>query len=309
MKKIELMNTLTRSVNRAGLKLKKHSPEILVVAGVVGAVTSAVMACKASTKLSGVLEETKNQLDEMHDYIEKEGYSEVYTEEDAKKDTTIIYVQTGVKLAKLYTPAVILGCLSIGAILASSNILRKRNIALAAAYTTVEQSFKDYRSRVIERFGKDLDRDLKYNIKAQEVEEVVTNEDGTEQTVKSTVNVIDPNTIDDTSRIWYEGCRGWTKDPEVNLMYLKRLQAWFTDKLRSKGYLFLSEVYEELGFAVTPNSRVIGWIYNEKEPIGDNFVDFGIYDIHDAQKANFVNGYERSILLEFNHDGNIFNKI
>ena len=309
MKKMEISNKLTRAFGKTKLKVKKYSPEILVVAGCIGVVGTVVSACKATTKLSAVLDEGKKNIDQLHDYVETHGYSEEYTEQDGKKDLAIMYTQTGLQLTKLYAPAVILGTLSITAILTSNNMLRKRNVALAAAYTAVNTSFKEYRGRVVERFGKELDRELRYNIKEKEVEETVVNEDGTETTVKKTVRVADPNAIDDTSKIWYEGNPGWSKDPEFNLMYLKKQQAYANDLLKSRGYLFLNEVYEILGFPRTAAGQQIGWIYDEKNPIGDNFVDFGIYDIHDEQKVNFVNGYERSIILEFNHDGNILEYI
>lgn len=309
MKKMELTSKMTRAFGKSKLKVKKYSPEILIVAGVVGTVTSAVMACRATMKLDGVLAESKEQVEKVHGYVEEHGYSEKYTEEDSKKDLAIVYTQSAVKVAKLYAPSIILGTLSITAILTSNNILRKRNVALAAAYTAVNTSFKEYRDRVIERFGKELDKELRYNIKAKEVETTVVNEDGTESKVKETVNVVDPSTIDDSSRIWYEGQPGWSKDPEFNLMYLKKQQAYATDLLKHQGYLFLNDVYEILGFPKTAAGQQIGWIYDEKNPIGDNFVDFGIYDINNTQKANFVNGYERSIILEFNHDGNILEYI
>jgi hypothetical protein len=133
MKKTELMTTVNSSFNKMGFKLKKHSPEILVVAGVVGTVVSAVMACKATTKASVILEKAKEDINSIHDCAANEEFVEEYTPEDVKKDLSIVYVQTGIKLAKLYAPAVALGALSIGSILASNNILRKRNVALAAA--------------------------------------------------------------------------------------------------------------------------------------------------------------------------------
>lgn len=305
MKTNELMNNLTRSFHRVGFKLKKHSPEILVVAGVVGTVTSAVMACKATTKLSEVLEEGKENIDTIHGYVETEGYSEKYTEEDEKKDLTIVYAQTAVKVAKLYAPAVVLGTLSITAMLASNNILRKRNLALAAAYTAVDKSFKEYRGRVVERFGEELDRELKYNIKAKEVEETVVNEDGTETTVKKTINVANPSEYSEYAKFFDCGCIGWDKDPEYNLLQLKAQQDYANDLLRTKGHLYLNEVYDMLGIPRTRAGQVVGWIYDEKNPIGDNFVDFGIYDGHKPSNRDFVNGYERAILLDFNVDGNI----
>lgn len=35
----------------------------------------------------------------------------------------------------------------------------------------------------------------------------------------------------------------------------------------------------------------------------DNFIDFGVFDGDRPRARDFVNGYERSILLDFNVDG------
>ncbi len=312
MKKAEIMNTLTRKFYRVGFKFKKHSPEILVGAGVVGVVASAVMACKATTKLDDVLAETKDTVDKIHDvteHPEKIPEGKEYTVEDSKKDLTIVYTQAGVKLVKLYGPAVVLGTVSIAAIIGGHHILRKRNIALAAAYTAVDKGFKEYRGRVLERFGEEVDRELRYNIKAKEIEKTVTDANGKETVVKETVDVADPNLTSDYARFFDDGCTGWTKDPEFNLMFLKDQQRYANDLLKSKGHLFLNEVYDMLGIPRTQAGQVVGWIYDEKNPIGDNFIDFGIYDIADERKRSFVNGYERTILLDFNVDGNILEMI
>ena len=312
MAKLEIMNTVTRSLHRVGFKFKKHSPEILVGAGIVGVVGSAVMACKATTKLDEVLAEPKEKIEKIHELMENPDMvpeGKEYTEEDGKKDLTIMYTQTAVKVAKLYAPAVILGSVSIATILGGHHILRKRNLALAAAYATIDKGFKEYRGRVIERFGEELDKELKYNIKAREIEETVVNEDGSETTVKKTVNVADPNAISDYARFFDDGCNGWTKDPEFNLMFLKDQQRYANDLLKTRGHLFLNEVYDMLGIPRCEAGQIVGWIYDEKHPVGDNFVDFGIYDLHNEKKRDFVNGYERTILLDFNVDGNILEMI
>lgn len=304
------MSKLTRTLNRVGLKLKKHSPEILVVTGVVGTVASAVMACKATTKIDEVLAETKENVEKTKDYVEKKGFSEKYTEEDYKKDLTIFYAKGGLELVKLYAPSVALGALSITAILSGHNVLRKRNVALAAAYATVEKGFKEYRGRVVERFGEELDHELKYNIKAKEVEETTVDEKtGEEKVTKKTVNVADPNNYSTYARFFDDGCTGWTKDPEYNLMFLKNQQRYANDLLKSRGHLFLNEVYDMLGIPRTKAGQVVGWIYDEEYPNGDNFVDFGIYDLYNEKARDFVNGYERTILLDFNVDGDIMNLI
>lgn len=309
MKINNFVNSATRTLNRAGLKLKKHSPEIMVTAGVVGVVTSAVMACKATTKAGSIIEEKNSEMAKIHKVAETVDAYE-YSEQDLKKDTAIVYVQTGVKFAKLYGPSVALGVLSIASILAGHNILRKRNFALAAAYTAVDTSFKEYRSRVVDRFGKELDRELRYNIKAQEVEETVVDEKtGKEKKVKKTVEVADPNTYSDYARFFEDGCNGWSKNPEFNLMFLKNQQSYANDLLKTRGHLFLNEVYDLLGIPRTQAGNVVGWIYDEEHPNGDNFVDFGIYDINKAKNRDFVNGYERTILLDFNVDGDILSSM
>lgn len=332
MSKTEIMNTVTRSFHKVGFKLKKHSPEILVVAGIAGTVTSAVMACKATTKAGAILDETKENMHGLHlvamaaglkndtkDTFTDEDLRKVdilatkeevknYTEADLKKDTTIVYSQTAIKFIKLYGPAVLLGAVSITSILAGHNMVRKRNVALAAAYTAVDKSFKEYRSRVVDRFGKELDRELRYNIKAKEVEKTVVDENGKETTVKEVVNVAeDPNKHSDFARIYDDGCVGWDKDPESNLIFLKQQQNWANEKLKARGYLFLNEVYEMLGFPPTKAGATVGWIYDEKNPVGDNFVDFNIYNLDSERARAFVNGYERNILLDFNVDGPILN--
>lgn len=310
MTKLAIMNNVTKFAKRSGLKFKKHSPEILVVSGVVGVVTSAVMACKATTKLDSILEESKEQVEKIHGYVEAEGYSEKYSAEDEKKDLTIVYTKSAIKIVKLYGPSVLLGALSIGAILGGHNMLRKRNLALAAAYTALDTSFKDYRGRVIERFGKELDRELRFNIQNKEIESVVTNEDGTESIEKKSVSVV--GNLDGYSpyaKFYDDGCIGWEKDPELNLMFLRRQQDAANEILKRDGYLFLNDVYEMLGIPKTTAGQLVGWIYDEKNPVGDNYVDFGIYDLYKENCRDFVNGYERTILLDFNVDGEIYKMI
>lgn len=312
MAKLDIMNTVTRNLHRVGFKLKKHSPEILVGAGIVGVVSSAVMACKATMKLDEVLDEPKEKIEKIHELMdnpEKVPEGKEYTKEDGKKDLTIMYTQSAVKVIKLYAPAVALGTISIAAILGGHHILRKRNFALAAAYATIDKGFKEYRGRVIERFGEELDKELKYNIKAKEIEETVVNEDGTETTITKTVNVANPREYSDYARFFDDGCNGWTKDPEFNLMFLKDQQRYANDLLKEKGHLFLNEVYDMLGIPRCKAGQIVGWIFDEKHPVGDNYVDFGIYNVYNEANRNFVNGYERTILLDFNVDGDILNLI
>ena len=307
--KTELFAKAGRFVSKAGLKIKKHSPEIFMVAGVVGTVASTVMACKATTKVDSILKETKEKIDIIHEGVEAGNINgEEYTQEDSKKDLTIVYTQTGVKLVKLYAPAVALGAVSIAGIVTGHHILKKRNIALAAAYTVVDKSFKNYRKNVVERFGQEIDKELRYDIKAKEMEEIVVDENGNQTIEKTIVNVPGLN-ASPYAKFFDEGCPAWQKDANYNLMFIRNQQNYANDILRTRGHLFLNEVYDMLGIPRTPEGQIVGWIYDEKNPIGDNYVDFGVYDVTDERKRAFVNGLERNILLDFNVDGNVYNLI
>jgi hypothetical protein len=304
MKNTAIITEACKRFQKIGFKLKKHSPEILIVAGIVGTVAGAVMACKATTKVNEILQKTKDDIDIIHNIAEDENQSD-YTEEDVKKDLVIVYVQMGIKLLKLYAPAATLGFLSLGVILTSNNILRKRNVALAAAYSVVDKGFKEYRSRVVERFGENVDRELKYNIKAKPIEEVVIDEKGKEKKIAKTVDVAELNDYSDYARFFDATSTYWEKDSEFNLMFLRAQQNYANDKLKANGRLFLNEVYDMLDIPRTKAGQVVGWVYDVKNPIGDNYVDFGIYDMK-RENARFVNGYETVILLDFNVDGNIW---
>ena len=309
MNKNEIMTKMARGLSRISLKLKKHSPEILVVTGVVGVVASTVMACKATTKVNDILEKHKDTVEKIHKVSDDPEYKDEYSEEDAKKDLTITYTKTTMEFVKLYAPAVILGVASLTCIISSNRIMHKRNAALAAAYAAVDKGFKNYRKNVVDRFGEDIDKELRFNVKPREVEEIVTDEEGNETVVKTTANTVDPTMKSPYAICFDETCAGWSKSAEANKFFLLQQQNYANDKLKAQGHLFLNDVYELLGAQKTKAGQIVGWVYDEKNPIGDNYVDFGIFELHDEQKRNFVNGFERSIWLDFNVDGNILDMI
>lgn len=302
--KTEIMKSVNGVASKAVMKLKKHSPEILVVAGIAGTVVSAVLACKATTKVAEILDETKGTLDTIHEGMETGAINgQEYTTEDGKKDTVVVYAQTGVKLAKLYAPAIILGTLSITSILASNNILRKRNVALGAAYAAIDKSFKEYRGRVIERFGEQVDTELKYGIKAKKFEEIeVDPETGKEKKVKKTVMVADPNLHSDYAVYFDSKSRNYETNPDYNRMFLKAQQAFANDKLQTRGHLFLNEVLDDLDLPRTPAGQIVGWTKDGP----DGYVNFRIVEV---ERETEDGRHEPALLLDFNVEGNIWEKM
>lgn len=302
--KTEILKSVNGVTSKAVMKLKKHSPEILVVAGIAGTVVSAVLACKATTKVAEILDETKGTLDTIHEGMETGAINgQEYTTDDGKKDTVVVYAQTGMKLAKLYGPAIILGTLSITSILASNNILRKRNVALGAAYVAIDKSFKEYRGRVIERFGDQVDTELKYGIKAKKFEEIeVDPETGKEKKVKKTVMVADPNLQSDYAVYFDSKSRNYETNPDYNRMFLKAQQAFANDKLQTRGHLFLNEVLDDLDLPRTPAGQIVGWTKDGQ----DGYVNFRIVEV---ERETEDGRHEPALLLDFNVEGNIWEKM
>ena len=306
MKKNELITKVSGSVHKIGFELKKHSPEIFIAVGVVGTVASAVMACKATTKLNDILEESKEQIDAIHEAPQKEDLKDRYDEDMMRKDLALVYFQTGVKVAKLYAPAVILGTLSITGIVASNNILRKRNVALAAAYATVDKGFKEYRERVVERYGEQVDYELTHNIKTKEITETVVDEKGKEKQVKKTVEVADPNVTNDYIKYFTRSNPYWDDTPDYVELFLRSQQNYANDRLKVDKVLTLNDVYDSLGFQKTKAGMVVGWVFDENNEDGDNFIEFNV------RKVYIPNEYgeeELAYAIDFNVDGNIYNKM
>lgn len=114
-----------------------------------------------------------------------------------------------------------------------------------------------------------------------------------------------PN-VSDYARFFNESCANWTKNPEYNFHFLKQQEMYATSVLKSRGYLFLNDVYDMLGIPRSKAGQVVGWVYDPDNTAGDNYVDF---DLYSSQNEGFVNGYEKSALLDFNVDGCILDRI
>lgn len=287
---------VSRTIAHNTLLAQKNSPGFLLGAGIVGMVGSTVLACRATLKMDEVLEEAKNKL-ELARTLEHKDYSE----KDRSRDVSLIYFQTSVKIVTLYGPAIILGGTSIAALVNSHNILTRRNAALTAAYAALEKGFNEYRARVIEKYGEEEDRNLRYG--TQEVE--IVSKSGKKEIV-TRVGPGDPSVY---ARFFDSSSTSWSKEPEYNLIFLKCQQNYANDLLRARGHVFLNEVYDMLGIPRSKAGAVVGWILS-KNGETDNFVNFGVFDDRTNDRVrDFVNGYEGAILLDFNVDGIIYDKI
>ena len=300
---------LSKLTGRTGLALKAASPEILLYVGIAGSIGATVLACRATLKVESVLEKHNDQLDKIHTVHEQVQNGEIaveeYSETDYKKDLVLTYAQTAGGFIKLYGPAVTLGVASFACIIGGHRIMKARNVAIMAAYQAVEKGFAAYRRRVVEEFGENKDYQFKHGLRSEMVTETETDpETGkTHKVKKEKLVVTDPNGVSIYAKFFDESSSEWQKDPEYNIFFLRAQQNYWNDMLKVRGHVFLNEVYEALGIPKTQAGAVCGWMIGEGR---DNFIDFGIFDGERTKVRDFVNGYERSILLDFNVDGVIW---
>lgn len=312
--KTEIMEKMTRTASKCGYKLKKASPTIMIVGAAIGGVTATVLACKATIKAQDILTEHNAQVESIHT-TKQQIESETYTENDYKSDITATYVKTGLKLAKVYAPAVTLGAVSLGCMFGSHHIMSKRNASLTAAYIALDKAFEEYKSRVSDRFGSRVQEELEHNIKAVELESKRTNEQGVEETIKEYKDIAMQHTSPYTC-IFDETVDTWQPDNMLNRNYLFLMEQAANKRLRTQGHLFLNDVLASLGThggvtLKTPEGQIVGWIYDPNDPTRQNHVDFGVTNYVKGDEAlnSFINGGERSVMLRFNCDGPIIDKI
>lgn len=298
---------IVRTAHKVGFALKKHSPEILMGLGAVGVVASSVMACKATLKAQEVVEQAKDDLNLIHDAIEV-STEEEYSVADQKKDTTVAYARAAFGFAKLYAPAVVLGGLSLGCMFASNNILRKRCGALAVAYATVDTAFKEYRSRVVDRFGERVDYELKNGVTTEKVERVVTDpETGKEKKIKEVVDVVDRDAISQYARLFDRYNLFWVDDAEQLENYFNAYQNYLNDLLITNGFVTLNEAYKYFGFEATEDGMVVGWIYDpDNNTDGDGYIEVQVKKVSFRDDNGLM---DEGYLLDFNVDGNIYSKL
>lgn len=280
------------NVQRALFKLQKYAPEILTAIGIAGVVGSTVMIARASTKIEPVVDKFKLGKAVYHEKLE---FPEEESEKDIQKQLVRVYMHTGFDFVKLYGPGITLSVASLASILAAHGIMQRRTVALLGAYKAVESAFATYRSRVIEEFGEEKDRDYISGFRTQTIEDEETGK-------KKKVKVFDPNARSPYSRYFDEYNDNWSKAPEYNLLFLKNQQNYANDLLRARGHIFLNEVYDMLGLERSSAGQAVGWAITKED--GDNYVDFSIFGDVSANTRNFVNGgNEPVILLDFNVDG------
>lgn len=290
---------ITQNIGRKVLTTKMNSPHIFFGMGVVGVVAGAVMACRATLKLEETIDEIKKDLDQVPEIVNTEDvddveYSQIYPDHARYKDISYIYLKAAGRFAVLYGPSILVGGTGIACLTGSHVQLTRRNAALTATVASLIKAYDAYRERVQAEIGEERELEL-YRAAHEEVIEMEGH--------RQVTTIVDPEGLSIYARFFDELNPNWMHDNETNRIFLQCQQNFANDRLKSRGYIFLNEVYDSLGMERTKVGQVVGWtIYGD----GDHYVDFGIFR---ARSNRFVAGIEPSIILDFNVDGLIHDKI
>jgi Family of unknown function (DUF6353) len=286
-----------RVLGQSEFFLKKHGPEILVGAGLAGFGVTAYLAGKAALKSQEPVKELKLKLEE----VKTKPLAEGYTDRDRTQEYGQVLILGSFKVAAVYGPAVIAGVASAACILTAHGMMRSRQASLVAAYTALDQGFRAYRRRVAEVIGDEKEQEL-YRRPIRKI--TVTDEE-----TGLPCEIDDPDDrMPSPYAQWFEPSNpNWRNRNDYNLTFLRSQQMYCDDRLNSRGFLFLNEVYEALGLEWTPAGQVVGWKLDGKwkRTNGDGFVDFGLPPEDDPRWRAFVDGVADNILVNPNVDGPI----
>lgn len=293
-----MANGITSKVGLQMLKAKKQSPAIMFGAGVVGVVATVVLASKATLKLEEVLNETDELIEQANTLVERNNPK--YSAEVRDSDLRKIKIQSAIKIAKLYGPAVVVGLVSIGLLTGSHVAMTRRNTALMAAYATLEKGFREYEARVREEFGEDKARELRFGADEREVYSEAENGEPKVDRVKFAAGK------SMYARFFDKHNENFQPTVEYNLLFLQGVQKYLNDKLNANGWILLNDAYDALGMERSKEGTVMGWVLH---PNTANYVDFGINSPDNVDRvADFLCGVENAILVDFNVT-NVFDKI
>lgn len=292
----QIMNTTTRAIGRTGLGVRKVSPELLVGVGIVGLVAAGVVAARATIKAQPILERAKDAVDTVEFHKQND---EAYKPHNQKKDLIYIYRTTAFELAKIYAPAITLGGLGVACVLGGHHMLRQRNVALAAAYKVLETSYGEYRKRVRSEVGDAKELEI-----YQDVREIEVVDDKGKVSKKK---IHGPNAGNGYGRFFDQLNPNYVENASLNLAFITSVQRFYNMQLNLRGYVFLNEVYDTLGFEKTTAGQVVGWCSDGNDG-EDGWIDFGIDNPENWRAQEFIKGNERAVFLDFNVDGDIHRK-
>lgn len=297
-----LSDKVASTAGRQILTVRANSPRIMFVAGLVGVVATVVLASRATMKMDDVLREAEEKKERIAKAAQ---IDEEYAEEHRKVDSALNRSKTALTVAKLYAPSFLVGLASVGLLTGSHIVLTNRYAGMSAAYAVLDKGFKEYRARVVEEYGPQKDAEFRYGYEEREIG--VETDEGV---AVKTIRVLNPTgKASIYARMFDENCDNWQRERNYNQTFLMAQERYANHLLERRGHVFLNEVYTALGMEHTPEGALVGWLKGNHPDAGDGHITFDPFAGSIQNGLDFASGLDSRILLDFNVDGEIWNKI
>lgn len=295
--------------NRVIFFAKRNAPQIMVGAGIVGFVGTAVATGSAAVKAKDILDIKDASLENLREDIQ----NGVKTEEQGKYEEKVIKKSAAFGITSAFIKPVIFGAASTALVLGGHGILGKRAARFAAEAYAAETKLHKYRGNVIRQLGSDIDQKIfeglpvdqkdildRLRIKSEDEKKKLAAPDEEYARIKCA-----ENSRDEGREFLFamETCSTWRQDAESNKAFLRRAQAQAMDMLRERGILFINDILIYILGAErgTSYGATHGWIYYKTSDGEEPVIDFGLLDIDgDMQKRLFLEGVEPNVWLTFN---------
>ena len=208
--------------------LSKHSPEILTGIGIVGMVTTTVLAVKATPKALESIEKAK-----------------------AEKQAELTKTEVIKAAYKPYIPAVVTGAVAATCVVSANRVNAGRITSLATAYQLSTAALTEYKDKVIETVGEE---------KAKEIKEKVVQEKVDKQPLGKNEIVITGK----GKELFFDVMTSRYFESDINTIR-KAANEINRRMMTGEMYSSLNEFHDAIGLSYTRVGDLIGW--NTDRPI------------------------------------------
>ena len=318
------LSVLTSTANNTLQLLNNNKDRLLLAGGITLGVGTVVSTVRSTLNCQKIIKDHKDTQEMIA--LAEEIRPDYKGSQDEKDDVKRLYISTATSIAKQVVLPAALGAGSLTCFVGEHCVMRNKVtklsetvVGLSAAYAAVDTAFKKYRKNVVDELGEEADERFRTGAKKEKIEVEETDEKGKTKKVKKEISVIDEPDISDYAKffdctseqfVWKDPLH-YHPDWDANIHFLNCQQSYANQLLRIKGYLFLNDVYDMLGIPKTKAGQVVGWIYDPEDETIDSRVSFGTYELRNKKVINQEGGYEyeQCILLDFNVDGVIIDKV
>ena len=231
----------------------KNQPALMMGAGLVGMVTTVVLAVRGHAKAVKKMNELE--------------YEEVYyTNKKGKAKVRILnWVK---KTFKCYIPASVVGSLSLGCLIGSYKINHRRNAALASSLALSEAAMTEYQKAVADSIGESAEREIRNNFHKKEIAAVEAQKPLQEQSEY----LRDNKCVKCYESTTYQSF--WSSKEDIK----KAINDLNQERLTGIGTeISLNEFYARLGLISTTIGDSMGW--DVQNPVDVEFSTIEVEDI------------------------------